>query len=88
MKTEFLKHFYKDLDSITLVSVRNNVADIILNVEKASGISDIRNIKKLSGHRFAYRIKSGDYRIGVFIENNIVEFVRLAHRKDIYKVFP
>ncbi|WP_374754821.1 type II toxin-antitoxin system RelE family toxin [Dyadobacter psychrophilus] len=44
--------------------------------------------KKLKGFSNAYRIRIGDYRVGIFVENNIVELARIAHRKDIYKVFP
>ncbi len=83
MKVEFLKRFYKDLDKITLQSVKNSIADTIENVEFAESISEIKNIKKLSGFKYAYRIKIGDYRIGVFIEKDTVEFARIAHRKDI-----
>ncbi|MEI8202294.1 MAG: type II toxin-antitoxin system RelE/ParE family toxin [Bacteroidota bacterium] len=60
----------------------------LLNAEKADGIKDIKGLKKLTGYKNTYRIKMGDYRIGVFIENGIIEFARIAHRKDIYKVFP
>jgi mRNA interferase RelE/StbE len=42
----------------------------------------------LKGHKFAYRIKIGDYRIGIFVESKVVEMARFEHRKDIYKVFP
>jgi len=66
MKTGFLKKFYKDLDKITMQNVRSSIADTIENIEFASNIGEIKNIKKLSGFRNAYRIKIGDYRIGVF----------------------
>ncbi|HNW88693.1 MAG TPA: type II toxin-antitoxin system RelE/ParE family toxin [Bacteroidales bacterium] len=88
MKTEFLKQFEKDLDKLVLQSIKSDVADVIENTENAAKITDIKGLKKLSGYKFAYRIRIGDYRIGVFIEKNIVEFARIAHRKDIYKVFP
>ncbi|OIP03819.1 MAG: plasmid stabilization protein [Bacteroidetes bacterium CG2_30_32_10] len=88
MKIAFLRHFYKDLKKITIESIKRDVADVIINTEKASKISEINNIKKLTGFKNAYRIKIGDYRIGIFIENDLVEFARLIHRKDIYKVFP
>jgi mRNA interferase RelE/StbE len=88
MKTGFLKKFYKDLDKITTQNVRSSIADTIEDIEFASNIGDIKNIKKLSGFRNAYRIKIGDYRIGVFIEKDTVEFARIAHRKDIYRLFP
>ena len=48
----------------------------------------IVNLKKLKGFKTAYRIRIGDYRIGVFIDGDIVEFARVVHRKDIYRLFP
>jgi mRNA interferase RelE/StbE len=88
MKTEFLKQFYKDLDKITLQSTLDDINSSIINVEEAVSVREITNLKKLTGYKNAYRIKIGNYRIGVFIENNIVEFAGVIHRKDIYRVFP
>ena len=88
MKAEFLSKFYKDLDKLTTAKTKSDVANAIDNVEKSTSIREIKNIKKLSGHKNAYRIKIGDYRIALFYENNIIEFARIAHRKDIYKIFP
>lgn len=88
MKVKFLRLFYKDLNKIVLQSVKKNVADAIENVESATKLSEIKALKKLTGYKNAYRIKISDYRIGVFIETGTVEFARVVHRKDIYKVFP
>lgn len=88
MKTEFLKQFYKDLNKITLQSTLEDILMSVKNVEAATSLKDIKNFKKLKGYRNAYRIKIGDYRIGIFFENEIVEFARIVHRKDIYRVFP
>ena len=88
MKTEFLKQFLKDADKLAVQSVRNEVIKAIKNVEDSSATTGIRGLKKLSGYKNVYRIKIGDYRIGIFIENDIVEFARVVHRKDVYKVFP
>lgn len=88
MKTEFLRQFSKDLDKINLPSKRNDIANAIENVESAKLISDIRGIKKLSGYKCAYRLKIGDYRVGLYIENKTAQFARILHRKDIYKKFP
>ena len=87
MTTEFLKQFYKDLDKLS-ESIKDDVADAIENVETATRTTDIKNLKKLVGYKYAYRIKIKDYRIGVFIQNGIVEFARVNHRKDIYNYFP
>lgn len=88
MKVEFLSKFNKDLDRLNTSQFKTTILKAILFVEAANHLSEIPNLKKLSGYKSAYRIKIGDYRIGIFFENNTVEFVRVVHRKDIYKVFP
>lgn len=88
MKIEFLKQFDKDAKNLAVQSVRDDVIKAIKNVEEATRKSEIKGLKKLTGFKNAYRIKIGDYRIGIFIEANTVEFVLVVHRKDIYKVFP
>jgi len=88
VKTEFLSKFYKDLDKITTQKVKNDILAAIENVIKANSLKDIRNIKKLKTSKIAYRIKIGDYRIGLYYENNCIEFARIVHRKEIYRVFP
>ena len=51
-------------------------------------IKAIKNIKKLKGHHDFYRIRIGDYRIGLESKNKTIELIRFLHRKDIYKYFP
>ncbi len=88
MKIVFLSKFSKDLDKITVQSVKAKIAHIISEAEAANTIYDIKNIKKLSGDKISYRIRLGDYRIGLYLEKNTIEFARVVHRKNIYKVFP
>ena len=88
MKVEFLSKFYKDIDKLKDSELKAAIAEIILQLEIANNLSQIPNTKKLKGHKLAYRIKLGDYRIGLFCEGNIVELARFVHRKDIYKIFP
>jgi len=57
-------------------------------VKKSKTFEEIPGVKMLTGCEDAFRIRSGDYRIGVFITEESVEFARVVHRKDIYKVFP
>ena len=53
-----------------------------------NSLSQIKNLKKLKGQTKYFRIRSGDYRIGLYIENQVIEFTTIDHRKDIYKHFP
>lgn len=88
MKVEFLASFSKDIDTIRFPVIKKALERSILEVEKAPDIRYIRNVKKLRGSKTAYRIRIGDYRIGIFYESGIIQFARVVHRKDIYKVFP
>ncbi len=89
MRTEFKKSFARDLqarknDKRFLDSVK----DIIEHVEHADTLGDISNLKKLKGESNYYRIRFGNYRIGVRVQGNQVNFIRALHRKDIYRYFP
>ena len=88
MIIEIDKRFDKDINKVHDKTLLNNVADCIEQVQKSENISIIKKIKKIKPSINFYRIRIGDYRIGVSIENNTVEFIRFLHRKDIYKYFP
>jgi mRNA interferase RelE/StbE len=64
------------------------VRQAILDVEAAASWSDVPNIKKIRGSTSAFRIRIEDYRIGLFIEDDDAEFVRVLPRRDIYRNFP
>ena len=57
-------------------------------VEASEKLSDLPSVKKMSGGGNYYRVRIEDYRIGLAVEGNHVDFVRLLHRKDIYRYFP
>ncbi|VXD13474.1 type II toxin-antitoxin system RelE/ParE family toxin [Marinoscillum sp. 108] len=80
--------FSKDLDKIKKPKDLKSVAEIIELVKSAKSFEEVIGVKKLTGFEDAFRIRSGDYRIGVFVNGNTVEFARVAHRKDIYQIFP
>lgn len=88
MNIEFKSSFAKDLQKIKDRKVKAQVIQVIEQVEHAEELQDIRNIKKLHGVDNYYRIKLGDFRVGLIVENEIVIFVRFMHRKDIYRYFP
>ncbi|MDR0812332.1 MAG: hypothetical protein LBN23_08720 [Paludibacter sp.] len=88
MKVTFTKKFEKQLDTVRDKSLVQKISKIVQEVILATEVSKIGNLKKLKGHDTAYRIRSGTYRIGVFIEEQSVIFACFAHRKDIYNEFP
>jgi len=42
----------------------------------------------MQGYSNSYRIRVGDYRIGIEIFGNTVEVIRTLHRKEFYRYFP
>lgn len=88
MKTAFRKSFLKDIQKTTNTKLKKSIREVIQHVENANDLSSIKNLKKLSGYKTYYRIRLGDFRIGLEISNNTVTFVTFDNRKDIYKKFP
>jgi len=78
----------RDLKKIREESLRRRVRQAIEQVEAAQTLSELPNLTKLSGASSLYRVRVGDYRIGVAVEGDKVEFVRCLHRRDIYRHFP
>lgn len=85
---EFEKSFVRDfrkLNSKVLAKVLN---ECIQTISDANSINEIPTLKKLTGYKNAFRIRIGDYRIGVIINDDTITFVAFAHRKEIYRKFP
>jgi mRNA interferase RelE/StbE len=88
VKAAFNKSFVKDLRKIDDRAILQHVHDTIKAIEIAQRPADIKNLRKLSGEHHHYRIRIGDYRIGLIIQGETVTFVRILHRRDLYRYFP
>lgn len=89
MNIVFKASFRKDLKSLKNDSkLFSRIKELLLLVETTPSIDLIGNVKKLKSEGPYYRIRIGDYRLGVIIDNDIVTFVRILHRSKIYRYFP
>jgi mRNA interferase RelE/StbE len=89
MRIDFRKSFARDLQRRKKDSnFLNRVKEVIKDIELVEAASNITNLKKLKSESGYYRIRLGDYRIGIRIEDDLVIFIRALHRKDIYRYFP
>ena len=88
MTVEFKGSFLKDLRKIKDAAVLSRVAAAIVAVEAAESLGNVASCKKLQGGDNYYRIRLGDFRIGLLVEDDIVKFVRFLSRGDIYQHFP
>lgn len=87
MNYEFAAKFEKDLLRVPK-SVRKRVSWMVNLVEEVDTLEEILKVEKLKGFSNPYRIRLGDYRVGLPLINQVVIFSRIIHRKDIYKKFP
>jgi mRNA interferase RelE/StbE len=85
-KPSFIKDF-KKLPKETKLEVKKLCLEIFPRIKDLRDLSNL-NIKPIKGFRNFYRIKLKDYRIGFKKENNKIIFIRVKHRKDIYRYFP
>ena len=88
MKTAFRKSFTRDLKKLKDNDMLERVQRVIEEVEAATNLQEIGNLKKMSGTTDFYRIRIGDYRIGPAMEGDTIEFVRCLARRDLYRYFP
>jgi mRNA interferase RelE/StbE len=88
MQVRFLQPFSRQIDTLRDPVLRNRLGGVVAGVKNAATIRDIPNVKKLKGHKSAYRIRLGDFRIGLYVEGDTAIFADFDHRKDIYGRFP
>ncbi len=81
------KKVAKDLKGLPS-AVKLKVNKIHKALTLANTLEGFPGCKKLKGYSSTYRIRIGDYRIGLFYEDNVISISRVIHRKDIYKGFP
>jgi mRNA interferase RelE/StbE len=46
------------------------------------------NLTKMEGAKNAFRLRVGDYRIGLYLEGESVVLSRVLNRKEMYRYFP
>ena len=89
MRVLLTKSFAKDLRKHKKnQELLSQVQLIIENVEQAEAVSELTNLKQLKTEGRYFRIRTGDYRIGITIEDDQITFIRVLHRKEMYRFFP
>ena len=88
MRVRFRKRFLRDLRKLKNIATRRRVREVVRTVEAADELDGVAGLKKLSGHESFYRVRVGRYRIGLYVDADGVEFVRVLHRREIYRRFP
>ena len=89
MKVIFDKSFLKSVKKIKDAEIKKRLEAVITEAEEAKVLREIPNIKKMQGFDSFYRIRIGDYRVGIEVEEkDEIRFIVISHRKNIYDDFP
>lgn len=86
---EFKKIFLKELAKLPK-EVRYRVEEKVLTNEVINNPFKTFPLEKMSGYKDKYKIRFGNYRVGITLDNKFkkIIFCRIAHRKEIYEIFP
>ena len=88
MKTAFKASFLRDVQAIKERQLLSRIKEVIESVESANSLAEVRNLKSLKGGKNVFRIRVGDYRLGLVVDGEMITFVRCLHRREIYRYFP
>jgi mRNA interferase RelE/StbE len=66
----FKTSFLRDLESIKDRRLLDRIKAAIENIELAGSLAEISNLKPLRGSKNYFRIRIGDYRIGLVVEKS------------------
>jgi len=88
LKTDFKRSFIRDLRKLKDKRLRERLADAIKQVEQAKTLLGVKSLEKLKGDGSYFRIRIGDFRVGLRLDNDTIVFIRFLHRKEIYRYFP
>lgn len=79
----------KDLAKVVPVKRRLQIEKFaFVLLASATSVESLGSIEKMKGYKNYYKIRFGEYRVGLSISNSIVEIKRVLNRKEIYKYFP
>ncbi|ELS03944.1 cytotoxic translational repressor of toxin-antitoxin stability system [Xenococcus sp. PCC 7305] len=88
-KVEYTKRFLKELASLP-EDTQVRIESIVFNELESENPFDLGYLKKMKGYQDKYKIRVGNYRVGLTIHKQRQTIIcqRVAHRREIYQIFP
>lgn len=88
MKVVYSKKCLKELASIPH-PIRQKIEGFVFQeLPSFKNVYDTNKIESLKGYKNYYKIRFGNFRVGLKIMEDTIIVLRVLHRKDIYKKFP
>ena len=55
---------------------------------KLRSLDESGNVERMKGYPGFFKVRFGNYRVGLSLGDNAVVLERVLHRKEIYRYFP
>jgi mRNA interferase RelE/StbE len=89
VKVFYAKALARDLEAIShSPGVKKRLSKLIEMLKAVDRLDAIQHLRKIEGYDCYYRLRVGDYRLGLKLSGDTVELIRFLHRRDIYRRFP
>jgi len=88
-KVQYKKKFLKELVSLPS-DLQSRIETIVFQELETDNPFQLSYIDKMKGYKDKYKIRVGNYRIGLTISKKTQTIIceRVAHRREIYQIFP
>ena len=88
MKVEYSKKFLKQLAAVPS-DIRSKIESFVFEeLVSTSSVYEMGKVEKMKGYDGFYKVRFGNYRLGLVIENEMVSVKTVMHIREIYKFFP
>jgi addiction module RelE/StbE family toxin len=89
LEVQYRQAFLKDLKQLKSSTSYQRIYDLAFTtLEVINTLEEISDIKAMRGYAGRYRIRIGDYRIGIEVNEDVIEVMRVLHRREFYNYFP
>ena len=88
MNVEPSRRFSRDVRSLGSVQIRRRLDRVIQELIEAASITEVSGVRRIRGEGQHYRIRIGDYRLGITMDGETAVLRRFLPRGEIYRYFP
>lgn len=88
MEIRYHNQFHRDLRRLGNPSLAAQVEQVIEELKAASTMRDMRGVSRMTAPGEHYRVRIGEYRLGITMDGQTAILRRFLPRGEIYRRFP
>lgn len=89
MVIQYRKSFLRDLKRLKGQPVYTRVFELTFTtLPSVTNLREVAGVKAMKGFPNRYRIRLGNYQVGLAVVDDHLEVMRVLHRREFYRYFP